>query len=615
MDSAERNARPSAAFVAVFAVAAVAAIAALWCVPYVPTNDGPQHVFAGLAAGELRDAAHPLHAFVERGSPVTALGFHLPFRAMPGGWMLRLQLVLSLVILAKGAGFAWLAHRWAPGRPLLAALGFGFAFTWAFYMGFFPFGVAVAFAPWVLALHEPDAPLRSRNSALVAALLLAQAIAHVVPAAFTGALVLAAELARKGPTLGTLRSAALGALPASIGVLAASLSASSVGATEASVWESWGTALATVPRMFATGPAWRWVLPWLGVLGALAALARWRSEPARARLALGATAALGALLCLVAPLDFAGWQLFAGRPLAVFAPVAMLAALAALPAGKVRAGVDALAFAWVLGSLSWAASYHTRLAAFDAPIREVAGSELERTGPRWAVVFTPQGEEPIAVEERTVPFANPWRNLGVVLASSQGGYGTSFFGGTAGIHPIVERPGRVERYPGTPPPYFYLAAAEAEGVARDAIVAELASVASWSWSDVPVFGDAEDVEAFVARGFVADARSSDGRAALLRFQGCPVAVRFPDENPPIARIEVGWAPLLAPRSGFAAPLSGPGDVAVERAPCGLMWLRVFADANGDGRWQPREPTCQGGDAEGRIVFTATAAGGTLPCTW
>ena len=103
---------------------------------------------------------------------------------------------------------------------------------------------------------------------------------------------------------------------------------------------------------------------------------------------------------------------------------------------------------------------------------------------------------------------------------------------------------------------------------------------------------------------------------LARFDGCPLTLRVDGGALPAdAVVEMGWYPLTetARRVRIAAAgAAGEHEVAIGRAPCGAVWLRL-ASARGEGAG-PALPACAGSDAQRRLVVASAQATPVVTCT-
>ena len=132
----------------------LALTAAVAGVEYLPTHDGPQHVFTAHAAANLDHPGRGWERWLTANVPVTNHGFtalFAPFDAwLPWQTALRISLALGVLLWAGGAIALVTALRreriWL-ALPLAAA-----ACQWTLYMGFFSFHAASGVGLWVLAL-------------------------------------------------------------------------------------------------------------------------------------------------------------------------------------------------------------------------------------------------------------------------------------------------------------------------------------------------------------------------------------------------------------------------------------------------------------------------------
>lgn len=97
---------------------ALLALASLWSVDYLPTHDGPQHIFGVHASQRLDDPATGYGRFLEPNLPITGHGFALVFAPfdywLP--WRTATRLALSCLVLAWCGGAFCLARAVQPQR-------------------------------------------------------------------------------------------------------------------------------------------------------------------------------------------------------------------------------------------------------------------------------------------------------------------------------------------------------------------------------------------------------------------------------------------------------------------------------------------------------------------
>jgi len=319
-----------------FLVLSILLTGSLWVVPYLPTNDGPEWVFASHIENHYGDegAHYPLQyvpalQFAARGFTV----LYDPFEDWLG-WQRGLQVALTVTVLLVSWGFVALVYAVDPRRWALAFLGFPLALSWELYMGFWAFVVGSGLGLLVLAiavrLREPT----WRGRALLSLLLLVQATAHVFTAVLTGGALLCLAVARapRGKWLAELGRVALVGLPAS-GILVASVLVGGRATSVTFMGEfgrlPWRDVVAILPQTVAPGPLGRALFVVAGVATAAAiAVARARKpETDACDRAFGVAAAMLLLAGLLAPMDVPGWQFFSQR----FFPRGAALALVALP--------------------------------------------------------------------------------------------------------------------------------------------------------------------------------------------------------------------------------------------------------------------------------------------
>lgn len=598
---------------------ALGLLAALWCVDYLPTQDGPQHVFAVHAAQHLDDPGAGYGRFLERGTPVTNLGFSTLFgaleRVLP--WRRALALALGAQVLVWCAGAFALARAVAPGRAWLGVALSAAALQWSLYMGLFSFHLASGLGLVALAVGAAAPRWSVRRSLALSALLLAQAACHVVPAIATGCVLAALALTAAGPgeRLRTLvRVAALGAPAAAIALALASVGLATLG----DLHQGTGAAVApgrapwwAIAKCFTSGPAWRaWPLALLALAAPLVAAGRRAPRsPAERALLLAGTALLAAALAL--PLHIRAWDFFSVRflPLAVACLVVTIPFERLAPAPR-RAAAAAIAL-FAAASTGWAAAHHRALAARAADALAGLDAPLARSGPRLPVILDAYlGRDPEDARA-DVPYAVPLANLGALYAMAHGGVPPYGFYVNRYIHEVVLREQARARYPEVPDRLYATDLVRPEHASdtemRRAVVAWAAGLGA-AYEDVILFGRPDDVEWLLSLGFAADFRR--GGLAVAHFEGCPVTLAFPPGAEVRGRtvVEIGWYPAWHATRRYAVgggrrDPDGTLRLALRETPCGAMWLRL----DDDGR------ACEGADAQGRLLVASTRETPVVTC--
>jgi hypothetical protein len=509
-------------------------------------------------------------------------------------------------------------------------------------MGFFSFHVATSMGLLILAYAVARPRWRTRERALLAALLFAQALAHIFPAILTGLLLLSLGLARTPPRrwpAELARSAAMG-LPAVALALMMLAQAGEQAALTAepgampAPWLAEWPGLRLMAKCFASGPPWRVWTPILLALGVAihAGWSRRETRPREDRVLL--TAGLVMLLCAFAlPLHIPGWEFFAPR----FLPLALCCLLLALPMERIEApgwyrGAAGSLVVLGLASVLWAAGYNRELGARSAPALAGLEADLQRSGARLPMVMDPLLGRPLADADAPVPYAAPLLNLGQIYATEQGGMPAHTFAVSRPTHHVLLRDDPVRPFPAYPSRTYPLVLAQEDAGAGTPLRRKLTTfVASHGvdFEDVILWGLPADAELLLQRGYVADWRR-DG-LMLAHFEGCPVRLVIETDGdgmqearvPEALEVELGWYPLLEVARRYAVPWPEPGAggsaggrvrLPLRGSPCGSVWLRVAAAAAERGEAPEPVWSCRGADAEGRLVVRDTRATPELRCT-
>jgi hypothetical protein len=615
------------------AAASVGLLAALWVVDYLPTHDGPHHVFLGHLENHFDDPGTPYRTYMDHGHPFTALGFHVVFSALDAvlPWRTALRVTLSIIALTWAFGHLALCVALHPRRAVIGLMGFASGVPWALYMGFFSYALSWGLGLLVLAAAIAGWPWTPIRRAALAGALAIVAVAHAFGAELTGLALLALVLARGGERpRGRLREAALLALMG--------LPALAICATPRSTqlvpteWLSIGRLFTSLPRMFLPGPLWRaWPPLLLGLAGIAAAIHRRRrgapdlpvhdggsagsadsTGSASKPLARGTEIALIAVAlacfvgCVALPLNFSQWELFSPRVL----PPAVLLGSALLPVedwskraqGALAAGLGAFTL------LSLGVAVHTsvllRASADDA--LSGLGQPLRRDGPRLCAAL--DSDAP-ALPDAPIPYFWPLQNMGALYTVEQGGLCPYVFAGSASLHSFVFTEEGKRKFPPAPDlPYFHDPRL-ADPAVRAEVLNAIAQTAG-PFQDVIFHGWPADGDALVERGFVADFRR--GGLFLGHFVPCPVRleVEAPAEKGSkdlVVSIEYGFG---RPRLGqFRALLEAdrPGEpiqLDPSIALCGPAWIRAAAVPRGGQAGTARPRYCTGADPEGKIHVIA-----------
>ena len=584
-------------------------------VGYLPTHDGPQHVFTVHAAQHADAPETGWGHWLAPNVPVTNHGFatvFAPFDAwLP--WRTALRAALSLLVVAWGLAVFALARAVRAERAWLGVALAAGALGWPLYMGFFSYHAATALGFAVLALAFGAPRWSAARRLLLAVLLLAQALMHVFPAVLTGGLLalLALLRAEPGHRLRELALCLVMGLPAA-GIALALASVGLETLAEFNDEPAAGTELVRAPlftlgRCALGGPAWRaWPLTVLAVLATgLALYRRGRGLSADDRALLlggGLLFAGGALL----PLHIPAWDFFSVR----FLPLGIAALVIALPFERLSRRPQQLAAisltAFALAASGWAFGYNRSLETRAADALAGLDADVHRDGMRLPIVLDPYLGLPIAPERAPMPYSVPLLNLGQLYATSQGGLVPYTFMFNPHLHAVVFQ---AEWHKAVDRRYAIDLAdprRRDDPALRRAMLSYLAGRGT-AYQDVILWGAPEDVDRLEALGFRSDWRRGGG--AIARFEGCPFTLEFPAGTavPPDATIEIGWLPAWHTTHRYRASRTRPtpegGRALPVRQTCGGLWVRL----------EGTELACEGADAEGRLLVPSTRATPRVTC--
>ena len=180
----------------------------VFSVDYVPTHDGPNHIASCVLDGRIDDSTSGVGDYLVHGAPVTTLGFHALctqfLRALD--WQGAYRGVVLVVVFVWSFGFLYLA-RGLGGVRAVQFLGFGSAFCWNFYMGFFNFLLAAGCALWILGYVVRFEKLSVKQSLALSFVLLSLVMVHAVVTAFLGILIFFVQVIRAPHIRAKVRSA------------------------------------------------------------------------------------------------------------------------------------------------------------------------------------------------------------------------------------------------------------------------------------------------------------------------------------------------------------------------------------------------------------------------
>jgi hypothetical protein len=605
-------------------VASVGLLAALFAVRYLPTHDGPQHIFLAHLDSHFSDPGATYSDFYRPTTALTSKGFALLYGPLAEllPWRSAVQVTLAIILLTWSWGTLAFVDAVSPARRLVGLVGFAMAFQWALYMGLFSFLLSTGLGLFTLAVAFGSAEWTWKRRAAIAALLLVQSVCHVFAAEVVG-LTLAVLVACRHPVrqwpreLGIL--AAMGVPTALIGSHAAGWLGSSAAAlpySREAVWPPIAERIHLLASAFSGGPWWRAFPPVvLAVVGIVSAVRRTlaRKTGAEERTLLIVALMLGAA-ALAMPLHSRQWEFMSVR----FTPMAVVFGLALLPVEALSRRlvhvVHGVVVVMAVSSIAWAGWHNQRLERACGPALAGLDANVRRDGPRLPIVLDPSCN---ALSEKKVfdmPGAEPLLNLGALYAVQQGGVVPYAFVGIPQLHGFVLTPGGFKRFPDQPDrKRFWGGLAQTDPVddapLRQALLTSLARTGT-GYQDVIFYGTTRDRDQIARRGYVTDFER-DGMW-LGHYRGCPLRLEVRTSAPPSAPliVQYGWAPLTdAAASQVVAPSTATADgvlvVDWPSAPCGALWVRAGIDKDGSGRWSPSDGHCAGAADDGRLTLQRT----------
>ena len=596
-------------------------VGTFWVVPYLPTNDGPAWVFATHAENHYSDPGAPYSAWFVPAPEFASRGLTLFYAPFEGwlGWDRGLRVALSLMALLSAWGFFFLARTLHPDRRAVGLLGFPLALSWSMYMGFWPFAVATGLGFFVLALAVRPPEPTWKQRALVAALLLGQAVAHVFAAVLTGSALVFLRMAQapRGKRLSELGRVALTGLPAfAVLVACVALARNLAGAplAQGGARLPWPNAIAVLPRTIAPGPLGRALLVTLAVVSAatFAAIRARRPATNATDRGLGLAAVLLLLAAVLAPFQITGWQAFSQR----FFPLGIALAFLVVPVEQLRPAVRRVTapvlFALALLWLGTTYPFHVRLAKLCPDAIAGLFAPLRMHGAVMPVIL---GATELPVYNRTdaeVPLMDPLLHMGCLYATAHGGLPLGSFAGNVAVHPFTERPDAQR----PPEPDFgrYYEAINSHAFHHDALFRhkvedELASFGVFYDAVVVLGARPDDLALWRERGYVAD--WAEGTALVAHFEPCSVDFTVPRSavSPtPTFDLHVGdiglWSGVHVP---FVVGDDGLAHFKLAPAPCGDVAVRAHWDAT------PGEQFCENANAAGDILQKITRSTSVLAC--
>jgi hypothetical protein len=602
-------------------------------VPYLPTHDGPQHIYLGHVINRFSDpgAIYPL--YFRPTQPLSALGFPLLFCPLDDlfGWKVALRISLSIIVTIWGGSLWALARALSPQRGVVGITAFAIAFQWSFYMGFFSWMISMSLGLFTLAIAVRGMPWNTGRRILIAVLLCVHAMVHPFPALVTSFVLVALVLFHHSLRSWLKELAVLAVMGMPV-VLVVAYAAGWLGGhavdlpTGAPVppTEPWLQAMLRPLNLFVGGPIWR-SLPVTIVALAGTVWGAWRWKEARFSRRDRAFWLVGAVLVvifLVAPLHLATWEFFSPRFLAPATALLLVVLPFETLSRTVRYAALVVACLHAVASLIWSGWFHRDMYARTADVLAAANQPVQRFGPRLPVILDTQAGYARAIE-RWYPYFEPTLNIGTLFAIEQGGVVPYTFTSVPQLHGLVLTEEGLARMPPAPHRQVFGAAFNAATKNGDqgTIFATLTNFASFGaqYEDVILYASHDEHLVFLERGYRLDAH--EGKARILRFEGCPVHVAVSAAGPLLHSIslEYGWHPVTRHSFTLEAPAGtqpedGEISFALDRAPCGWIWLRAWLDQDNSGTLSPADRVCVGADEEGRLRAKLGPGVERLECT-
>lgn len=586
-------------YYAALAVSFVLGLATLWCVDYLPTNDGPQHVFLGHVENLYSDPTTIYGKQLVPQLQFAARGFSLWWTPLEPllGYRDATRVVLSLFYSWTFVGFALLVQALGVVRRWLALLGCGVALCWPLYMGLLPYYGGLGIGLLVLGFVARRPTFERRVAVVVGAGLVVQFVHHafsVVPTMLCVSILVVVRTERSERRTTLVR---LGAclLPAALALLSlAVFRPPSPPGLEPFHWEPLLRRALIVPRvLWSGGTPTRWLGNALVLVGFIASLARFRrAAPIERAYAVCAWTAAAFLLSL--PIVIPGWQFFNVR----FAAFFVAFTLPLIPLERLRRPVleRALCMVSALCFGVTAFAFHRSLRAACADDLAGLSLPLQRSGFRFPLVLDPFCGLPRDATKAPVPFLGPARSLAGLYATAQGGTVPNAFASVFAIHPFRAREGEGGLHVPIPDEatlHFGEEIARLEDPSARRFELQTVAILGQSYEDVLVFGGSDgDVSMLGELGFRPAFRA--GGFGILQLAPCTTEVVLED-HPKASAITVGgglggrkeltWERPVEPRGARGA--GGELVAPVSQRLCGPGWIwaryqigeRVFPCSN------------------------------------
>lgn len=454
---------------ALFALLVTGLMASILAFDYLPTNDGPQHVFVGHVTNEIASGNGFYVELFQPGEAWSPLGFDFLYGVLSSffSWKTALRLTVMVVVLVWASGAVALAGVVRPERRIIGMFGIALSLQWALYMGFFSYVLSCGLAWWGIFLLL-RAKLDHWSTRLgFGVLCLATCISHTFGGLLLAATAILSEAALRNGFRAKIKSVgwtALMVLPAiavwhhSTGSLQF-LEKLADFRTSTNQWLPAGDALVLGMRGFVTGGDWKRLVVgvviavgWMFSLTRLKAQRITGAEVVLLLLSVGAGAAYFA-----SPVHLRAWELVSPR----FLPVVLVAAIPLVPFERLAKPTlrTSVMFACAILSaamLTESASFHARLVQGCAPGLAGLDAEVQAEGMRLPVFGDTSCGLPTRWQDSPVPFMQPLMNAGALYAVEQGGVVPNTFTVIPQIHVLTKTNLYWDRMPEAPDRREYL---------------------------------------------------------------------------------------------------------------------------------------------------------------
>ncbi|MES2503815.1 MAG: hypothetical protein V4534_02945 [Myxococcota bacterium] len=590
-------------YFSICAVLTIAMVRCAWLVPYLPTNDGPMHLYGAYLKNRCTDLN--LLGFAKLGFiPLNPYqGFMIIMAPLEKwlGWQVGIKVALSIILVLNAWGFCALVIAFKPKRIWISFLGFPLAWSWNLYMGFFAFAIGTGIGYWILAYVLIVKNWRWKKWLILSILFYVQASAHIFTAVLTGftvaTFILAAEPTwhKRYQKLKTLVWTGMPALIIVMGTLISLERHPDLG-TFNIVTNGVHELLNILPKIVAPGPTWYanlWMLAIL--LSIIYSVTKFRkgqlSFPEKIFLGI---ALLFWFLAIFIPRDISSWQFFSQRFVTLGAVFSLLLIrLEDLGSSKRAMTLNGIAFAliscgslWVIGSTNKALAEGcpSITALLDMP----ANLELNRSN-HFVPLEANCGESGLK-SSTLVPYLNRDLQAGALAAVATGSWSTFAFSVYA---PWMNCALKAKEDALPPAPYDafglkLLNSPDVQGLMlqgkkppHSAVLRMAGSGVAYQYDGIFVTGLNDTyIEWLKELGFIED--WANGSTGFWHFKPCSVQLKLAPGAPPPEKVDLGWQGydnnIII---GAHLDRISANQYSIPYALCGRTWLKTYPEIKGE----------------------------------